>query len=131
VTELRIFGRRGGDIETLFGHPNRTLALILIGALKRVDPSTIARLCGVTTDGDMLRLMDPIEADGVVVSEMVGSIRLYEFPKTGWAPTVTTLIGEILNRDPVLQSRVKAARALMLTGRFSNRIHLRRQLGFK
>jgi len=131
VTNLRIFGRGGGDVECLFGHPNRTIAIILVGALGRVDPSTIARVAGVPTDGDMLRLIDPIEADGLVVSEMVGSIRLYQFPKTGWTPTLTALIKTILDQHPLIASRVAAAKVLMLSGGFSNRVHLRRKLGFE
>jgi hypothetical protein len=79
----------------------------------------------------MLWLMDPIEADGLVVSEMVGSIRLYRFPKTGWTPTLIALIETILDQHPHLASRVSAARALMLSGGFSNRVHLRRKLGFE
>ncbi len=44
----------------------------------------------------MLRLMDPLEADGLVISEMVGSIRLYRLIEAPWTSALTALV------DPVL-----------------------------
>lgn len=128
VTELRPFGHPAGDLLTLLGHPNRTLALFLIAALGQVDPTTIARVVGVPTDGDMLRLMDPLEADGVVQSRMVGSIRLYRLRPARWAGAVKTLVSAVAQHDPSVAQATAVARALMLSGGFSNRMHLRKVL---
>jgi hypothetical protein len=131
VTRLRIFGRPPGDVETIFGHPNRTMAILIAGAIGAVDASTIARVVGVRTDGDMHRLLDPLEADGVLTSWMVGSIRLYRLVEASWTPALRGLVEQILVLHPSLASRVRAARSLMLAGGFSNRVHLRRWLGLE
>jgi len=129
VTGLRIFGRPAGDIETIFGSPQRTVALLLVSSIGAVDASTIARVCNVRTDGDMHRLLDPIEADGIFVSRMVGSIRLYSLPARRWAEPLRQLTRAILENHPILASRVSSGQRLMLSGSFSGRVHLRRQLG--
>lgn len=131
VTALRVFGRPPGHIESIFGHPNRTMAVLVVGALGEVDGSTIARVAGVRNDGDMHRLLDPVEADGVFASRMVGSIRLYSFAPEPWAESLAALVRALLQRHPTLASRVAAGRTLMVTGGFSGRVHLRRKLGLE
>lgn len=131
VTDLKVFGRPNGDVETIFGTPNRTLAVLAVAAAGQMDASTIARLTGVQTDGDMHRLLDPIEADGVFTSEMVGQIRLYSLTREPWTEAAVNLATAILATKPQLQSRVNAARAMVTIGGFSNRIHLRRYLGIR
>jgi hypothetical protein len=58
---------------------------------------------------------------------MVGSIRLYSFADEPWRASLTALIREILKTEPTLASRITAAHVIMMTGEFSNRVHLRRQ----
>ena len=131
VTGLRIFGRPAGDIETIFGHPNRTMALFIITALGAADPSTVARVVGVRVDGDMHRLMDPIEADGLISSRMVGGVRLCSLRETSWTSPLRRLVGAILDEDGVLASRMQAANVMFRSGKFSSRVHLRRRLGLE
>jgi hypothetical protein len=128
VTGLRPFGHPAGHIETIFGHPNRTVAVLVLG-IGAADASTLARVAGVRTDGDMLRLLDPLEADGLLISEMFGSIRLYALAPAPWSSAAKNLARAILQENGQLASRVAPARALMLTGDYSNRVHLRRLLG--
>jgi hypothetical protein len=59
---------------------------------------------------------------------MVGSIRLYSFADEPWRASLTALIREILKTEPTLASRITAAHVIMMTGEYSNRVHLRRQL---
>lgn len=128
VTGLRPFGCPPGDLETIFGHPNRTVAVLVLGSIGVADASTLARVAGVRTDGDMLRLLDPLEADGLLISEMFGSIRLYALAPAPWSSAAKNLARAILQENGQLASRVAPARALMLTGDYSNRVHLRRLL---
>ena len=131
VTTLRLFGSGPEEMLTLLGHPHRTHALLLIGILKALDPSSLARVVGVRTDGDMHRLLDSIEADGIVVSKMVGSIRLYELRQAPWTTRLRALLLAVVQGDRRLADDVAVARTLMLAGGFSNRTHLRRVLGFE
>jgi hypothetical protein len=62
----------------------------------------------------MDRLLDPIEAAGVFQSRMIGQLRLYSLPAEPWA-----------------EATAKLAKAVLLTGGYSNRVHLRRELGFE
>jgi hypothetical protein len=131
VTELGLFGRGRDDIEVLCGHPNRTVAILLVATLGAVDASTIAWVAKVRADGDMHSLLDPLEADGVLISDMFGSIRLYALKPEPWTAALKTLALEVLRQHKPLESRIAPARTLMLTGGFSNRKHLRRRLGFE
>lgn len=81
-----------------------------------MDSSTSARLLGVQTDGDMHRLLDPIEADGVFQSRMIGQLRLYSFPDEIWAEAAAKLAKAILAAVPAAESRVNAARAMFTSG---------------
>lgn len=128
VTDLRIFGRPPADIETIFGHPNRTMAVLVCASLGAADASTIARVAGVRTDGDMHRLLDPLEDDGLLTSWMVGSIRLYRLVEASWTPALQSLVEQMLALHPPLASRMRAAKGLMVTGKHSS-VHLRRALG--
>ncbi|HTD33679.1 MAG TPA: helix-turn-helix domain-containing protein [Candidatus Elarobacter sp.] len=114
VRALRLFGRRPGHVEMLLGHPNRTLALLILGALGACDPTTIARVVGVRTDGDMLRLMDPLEADAVVVSARFGSIRLYTLAEAPWTSAFRALARAVVAQDPQLAETAAIASTLML-----------------
>lgn len=79
----------------------------------------------------MHRLLDSIEADGIVVSKMVGSIRLYELRQAPWTTRLRALLLAVVQGDRRLADDVAVARTLMLAGGFSNRTHLRRVLGFE
>jgi hypothetical protein len=131
VTNLRLFGCPPGDIEAIFGHPNRTVAVLIASAIGAADPSTIARVAGVRPDGDMLKLLDPLEDDGLLVSAMFGSIRLYCLAIAPWLPTVLDLCRSVLTCRPDLASRIAPARTLMAYGRHSGRTNLRRRLGLE
>ena len=131
VTGLKVFGRANGDVETSLGTPNRTAAVLTVARLAMADASTIARVCKVQTDGDMHRLLDPIEADGVFTSKMIGSIRIYSLAPGPWAAPLEHFGRAILERHPLLASRVSSGRRMVVTGGFSNRIHLRRVLGYE
>jgi hypothetical protein len=104
---------------------------MIIGVLGTVDATSIATVAGVALDGDMHRLMDPIEEDGLVVSEMVGSIRLYSFAPGPCIAPLRALVEAMLAAYPKFRTPVDVARRLMLHGGFSNRVHLRRQLGLE
>jgi hypothetical protein len=80
----------------------------------------------VQTDGDMLRLLDPIEADGVLESRIVGSIRVYRLVQHPWTAALATAV---LEHRPDLASRVSAAKTMLRTGASSGLVHLRRRLG--
>jgi hypothetical protein len=131
VTALRVLGRGAGDVMTVMGSPNRTKAVLIVASQGIADASTIARIVRVQTDGEMHRLLDPIEADGVFQSRMIGSIRIYSLADQPWAVPLATLAARILEEHPRLASRVSVARSMMLTGGYSNRVHLRRELGFE
>ncbi len=131
VTRLRIFGRPPGDVETIFGHPNRTTAVLVCASLGAGDASTIARVAGVRTDGDMHRLLDPLEADGVLTSGMVGSIRLYRLFKAPWTEPLIALCQAVLRVRPDLASVIAPARILLVHGQCSGRVHLRAHLGLE
>jgi len=131
VTALNVFGRPAGDIGVLFGSPNRTLAVLIIASEGLADASTIARIVQVETDSEMHRLLDPIEADGVFESRMIGSIRIYSLPLRPWAKPLGTLAAAILREHPKWASRVSVTKKMMLTGGYSNRVHLRRELGYE
>jgi hypothetical protein len=131
VTDLKVFGRSNGDVETIFGTPNRTGAVLTVAALGMADGSTIARVCRVQTDGDMHKLLDPIESDGIFSSRMIGQIRLYSLGPGNWVEPTERLARAILERNPLLASRVSSGRRLMLTGGFSSRKHLRSRLGLR
>ena len=77
----------------------------------------------------MLKLLDPLKDDALFISAMFGSIRLYALNPSPWASNVKVLVREILRQNGSLRSWVAAARTLLVTGGFSNRIHLRRRLG--
>jgi hypothetical protein len=129
VTELEIFGRPSGDILTVFGSHRRTMAVMLVASMVRGDASTIARIADVQTDRSMHQLLDPIEADGIFVSQIVGSIRLYSLADMPWAQPLRKVVQAIVAERPKLVSRIAPGEQLLLTGRFSNRVHLRRWLG--
>ncbi len=131
MTGLRLFGCPPGDIEAIFGHPNRTMAVLIVATLGIADPSTIARVVGVQPDGDMHRLLDPLEADGLVTSGMAGSIRLYGLAKAPWLPAVLDVCRSVLTCRPDMASRIAPARTLMAHGKHSGRTNLRRRLGLE
>jgi hypothetical protein len=67
--------------------------------------------------GDMQKFMDPLQADGIVRSRMVGSIR--------------ELVRSILVADALLSGLAEIGAVLFKTGGFSNRTFLRRKLGLQ
>jgi hypothetical protein len=131
VTQLEVFGRPAGDVLTVFGSLQRTIAIMVVTDMGRVDASTIARIVGVQTDRSMHQLLDPIEADGIFVSEMVGSIRLYALASKPWTKPLEAVVRSIVASRPDLANHLAPAETLMLTGDYSNRVHLRRELGYE
>jgi len=107
------------------------MAVLIVATLGIADPSTIARVVGVQPDGDMHRLLDPLEADGLVTSGMAGSIRLYSLAKAAWLRAMLDLSRAVLACRPDMASRIGPARTLMLHGRHSSRTNLRRRLGME
>ena len=105
VTNLKVFSRANSDVETLFGTPNRTLAIMAVESVGGVDASTIARVCSVQTDGDTLRLLGPIEADGMFVSEMVGRVRIYSLAATPCTENIRALCKCVLENHPAVGPR--------------------------
>src|SRR5665213_56532 len=67
---------------------------------ERVHGSTIARVAKVKMDGDIYRLLDRIEADGLFVSRMIGNIRLYALASERWTRTLRGMLRAILAQHP-------------------------------
>jgi hypothetical protein len=131
VMSIEVKGQPAGDIGSTLGSLNRTTAILSVATMEAVDLTTIARIAMVETDRSMHQLMDPIEADKVVVSEMVGSIRIYSVIDEPWTPALNALAKAMVSSQPSLENRIEAGRVLIKTGGFSNRVHLRRRMEMK
>jgi hypothetical protein len=58
---------RDESIDAIFGHPKRTLAIIVAHALGPVDLSTLSSMTD-TPDGAVYTVLDPLVRDGILVS---------------------------------------------------------------
>jgi len=121
--------RQGDGLELLFGLPNRTLAIMLVGQSDYLDASTIARTVGIPTTWRSLSLLAPIVRDGIFDTEAFGRLTLYALRDDhGWSRDLRKLIARVAEIHPRFRVLASAAHSLMLTGGGSARGTLRRRV---
>jgi DNA-binding transcriptional ArsR family regulator len=113
---LRLWGNTVSPALTLFGSPNRTNAILLVGAIGSVDATTIARAVGVATDSRMLQLLRPIENDDIIECEVSGNFTMYRLKAKPWTTALRALIEAILDAEKDLRSQINAAAVMNITG---------------
>jgi hypothetical protein len=112
----KLFGHRGKPIFTLFGWPNRTRSILLLGAVGTLDGTSIADAMEIDSTHEMLALLRPIEDDDIFECEVTGNFNMYRLKPEPWTPTLHRLIGNIVDSEKGLRSQATAVLAVANSG---------------
>jgi hypothetical protein len=127
VLQKKFMGQDPHPIYTLFGSRRRTSAVLTIAAMGELDQTTIGKIVQSARDSTIIRLLDPIEGDGLIVSSVIGLFTTYKLAEAPWAGPLRDLALAVIELDPLFKSRLAAGKVILANG--PGRAPLRRHLG--